>query len=103
MIRHIVLWKLTEKAKGENLPEKISRLRQMFAAMLGNLPGLFTIEIGENFGDGEYDLILFGEYESREAVEAYRVHPLHLEVRELTKDWVCGRVSVDYEYAEKDA
>jgi quinol monooxygenase YgiN len=42
------------------------------------------------------DVVLFSEFESREALAAYAQHPLHLQVREELGDLRTARHQVDY-------
>jgi hypothetical protein len=44
------------------------------------------------------DYALYSEFESREALAAYAVHPLHLEAKEKFHHFLDKRYAADYEY-----
>lgn len=100
MVRHIVLWQFTQQIRDGRREETIALLRAKFSAMAGVVPGLRKVEIGEDYSGSGYDIALYCEFESPAAQAAYQQHPLHVAVREMAKDWVQGRASVDYETAE---
>ena len=93
MIKHMVLWKLTEQSK-EEAPGKIKR---MLEGLSGKIPGLLHIEVGINFNPNGYDVSLYSEFESAEALEGYQVHPEHQKVKDYIGSVTCGRAVSDYE------
>jgi len=92
MIKHIVMWKLRDKADAVEIKHKLEALR-------GNIPGLLKIEVGIDFLGSEQsaDVVLYSELESREALEAYQAHPKHQAVVPLVKAAAIARTVVDYE------
>ena len=40
---------------------------------------------------------LYCEFATREDEKNYQTSPEHVAIKNLTKDWVCGRASMDYE------
>ena len=97
MIKHIVLWQYTEKVKKNNSNETTKVLREKFKALLGVIPGLLTIELGDNYKGGDYDIALYCEFETKEDEANYQVAPEHVAIKNLSKDWVSGRAAIDYE------
>jgi hypothetical protein len=99
MIRHVIMLKLHEFADGCDKPTNALRVKALMEAMLGNVNGLHALEVGINqlSGSQAFDVVLLTTLESWEALEAYRVHPLHLEVVELLKKVRSDRVVVDFE------
>jgi len=95
MIKHIVMWKLRNKADAEIIKDNLE-------ALLGKIPGLLNVEVGIDFSDSEQsaDVVLYSEFESREALAAYQSHPDHQAVIPLVKAAAVSRVVVDYEVAE---
>ena len=98
MIRHIVMWNLrgatpTEKAAN------IERLQRSFHSLRGRVPGLLHIEIGVDHSRVEYacDVVLYSEFESQAALDAYATHPEHLRVKQELGDMRTHRYQVDYE------
>jgi quinol monooxygenase YgiN len=92
MIKHIVMWKLKNKADAEIIKDKLEALR-------GKIPGLLHVEVGIDFSDSEQsaDVVLYSELESRQALAAYQAHPEHQNVVPLVKAAALSRTVVDYE------
>ena len=51
-----------------------------------------------NVGQGNYDAVLVSEFESLEALDAYKNDPRHKAVSALCKSIRTDRVAVDYEF-----
>ncbi|MDB5965748.1 MAG: iron containing alcohol dehydrogenase family protein [Polaromonas sp.] len=97
MIKHIVMWNVrgstpAEKARG------IEQLRQSFSGLLGKVPGLLHLEIGVDSSRIDYacDVVLYSEFESQAALDAYATHPEHLRVKRELADLRIARHQVDY-------
>ncbi len=75
MVRHIVLFWLKEK-DAETVRVTVEKLR----SMRGKIPGMLTLEAGEDFAGSarSCDICQCEPYESREALETYRTHPVHM-------------------------
>lgn len=101
MIKHLVLWKLRGEVKNEKLIEKVTLLQKKFAAMNGVVAGLLHVELCEIEQPNEYDLCLYTEFTDKKSLETYKPHPLHMEIKELSKDWVFGKLVLDYEVPDK--
>ena len=76
MVKHIVLYKLKEDVEKD---EAIAIVADALEPLVGKIPGLNWMEI--NAAKGGMDYALYSEFESREALAAYAVHPLHLEAK----------------------
>lgn len=97
MFKHLVLWKFSPVIPKADYPALAEELSKTFGAMVGKIDGLLKAEIGLNLAaDGEYNLILYTEFSSREAEQGYQIHPLHLAVKEKMKERVSGRAVMDY-------
>ncbi len=92
MITHIVLFKLKVTA---NIEEARARL----AALDGRIDALRSIEVGVDVVRRErsFDIALIARFDSIEGLEAYRSHPLHVEVADYIKAASESVVSVDYD------
>ena len=93
MVKHIVLYTLKE---GVNKPEAIEIIRSVLEPLVGVIPGLKHMEIRATY-QGDMDYALYSEFESRQALENYAVHPLHLEAKGHFHHLLATRVSADYE------
>lgn len=93
MVKHIVIYKLKDGIEKATAVEKIASLLE---PLVGQIPGLLALEVRPVY-QGEMDYCLYSELESREALAAYAVHPLHLAAKEQFFGWLAARVSADYE------
>lgn len=92
MVKHIVLYTLKEET------EKTSAIRMIAShlePLVGKIPGLISLEVREAFKGMDYTL--YSEFESREALENYASHPLHLEAKGHFHHLIDTRVAADYE------
>lgn len=91
MIKHIVLWRLKNKADA-------ARVKQQLESMRGKIPGLLSLEVGLNFAEGSpVDLGLYSEFKDRAALEEYADHPVHVPVKQFVGGLVAERWVLDYE------
>ncbi len=99
MIKHIVLWKLKVPKTGSNKRETAQQIKQKLEALNGHIPGMLKLEVGIDFSqtDASFDVVLYSEFDSREALAAYHHHPLHLAVAPFIGAAREQRVLVDYE------
>lgn len=97
MIKHIVMWRLNETA-GDKSGNAL-RLKQLLEGLNGRIPGLLRLEIGIDFSQESEssEVVLYSEFESRQALDAYQVHPAHAEVVPFVKSVRAERRVVDYE------
>ena len=99
MIRHIVAWRLHESALGNGKAENARLMKAKLEALRGRIPGLLRLDVGLDFSVTDYcaDVVLVSEFESREALAAYQVHPEHKKVSLLVRAVVCERSLIDCE------
>jgi hypothetical protein len=100
MIKHIVLWKLKEQAGRNTKQQNALRLKNELEELNGQIPGLIHLEVGINInsgGDDDADVILYSEFESREALENYYPHPLHKKIVPFAQSIRIERRVIDYE------
>ncbi len=100
MFVHIVLWRLHENgANGRSKLENALELKRRFEAMRGVIPGMTRCEVGIDInGSGEAsDVVLYSEFESKAALDAYAPHPAHQAIVSFLKDVRSERRVVDYE------
>ena len=85
MIYHVVMWRLHDEAKRTEFLRINDELQQNVRAMRSTVPGLLRLAIGLNRAGvpDAADLLLYGEFDSWDALKCYEVHPLHDELREI--------------------
>ena len=98
MIKHIVMWNV----RGDTPAEKalgIDTIKRGFAALRGQIPGLLYLEIGVDSSRIDYacDVVLYSEFASQAALDAYGAHPEHLRLKRELADIRTARHQVDYE------
>ena len=92
MVRHIVLYTLKE---GVDKKDAVEMIRSVLEPLVGNIPGLLHLEVRQAYNGADY--ALFSEFESREALEHYAVHPLHQEAKGHFFHLLDSRTAADYE------
>ena len=92
MVKHIVLYTFKE---GVNKDDAVKLIASVLEPLVGKIPGLSHMEIRGAFNGMDY--ALYSEFESREALEDYAVHPLHLEAKEHFFHLLDSRVCADYD------
>lgn len=96
MVKHIVMWNIKE---GLDKEETYSSLKEKLEALSNEIPILRHIELGRAFNesDSAHDVVLYTEFDTKEDLEAYLIHPKHKEVGLYVRSVVCDRADVDYE------
>lgn len=92
MYSHIVMFKIED-------PEDAPMVANLFRAMEGRIPQLRYIEAGIDDAPDERSshVVLITRFDSREALQAYKTHPHHLEVLASLRDaGVIETRKVDY-------
>lgn len=98
MVKHIVMWKLKDEAHGNDKATNAQMIKESLEALDGKIDGLFKIEVGVDFlGEGNFDVALYTELLTKDALEAYQNHPLHQALLPFIREAVSDRKAVDYE------
>lgn len=92
MVKHIVLYKLKE---GVDKAQAVEVIRTQLEPLVGVIPGLLHMEIRQAYNGMDY--ALYSEFESRQALTDYAVHPAHLAAKEHFWHFLDSRVAADYE------
>jgi hypothetical protein len=99
MIKHIVFWRLNESAYGKDKQANARLLKEKLLAMKNKVDGLLKIEVGFDFSNEKdsCDVVLYSEFESKEALHEYQIHPDHEEIKKWLSEVRYERRVVDYE------
>ncbi len=99
MIKHIVFWKLKDQANGLDKAENAQQIKEKLEALNGQIEGLIHLEVGMDFlhSPESADLVLYSEFESKDALTYYANHPLHKAVMPFIAEARSERRVVDYE------
>jgi hypothetical protein len=99
MIKHIVIWRLKDSAHGNDKATNARLIKEKLEDLRNRIPGLLAIEVGIDFSatESSSDIVLYSEFSSREALDAYQAHPAHLAVMPFIGEERVERRVVDYE------
>jgi len=99
MIKHIVMWRLKDSAHGNDKATNAHLIKEKLEALNGRVPGILKMEVGIDFAHSETssDVVLYSEFESREALNAYQAHPEHKALMPFVMEARAERRVVDYE------
>ena len=92
MVKHIVVYTLKE---GVDKDAAVALIASKLEPLVGQIPGLRHMEIRRCFNGCDY--ALYSEFESRELLESYAKHPLHLEAKSHFHHFIATRTAADYE------
>ncbi len=92
MIKHIVLWKLKDRAQA-------AEMKAALEALPAKIPQIVTFEVGICLAAGEAlaDVALYSEFASLADLETYVAHPEHQKVVAFIRPLVSERRVADYE------
>ena len=79
MLKHIVMWKLKEHAEGADRATNAAKMKSMLDACATLGPGIVKFEaaLAQPGLEATYDVILYSEFTSRQALADYAAHPTH--------------------------
>ncbi|TYQ17762.1 UNVERIFIED_CONTAM: stress responsive alpha/beta barrel protein [Acetivibrio alkalicellulosi] len=99
MIKHIVMWKLKESAHGNTKKQNAQIIKEKLESLDGKIPGMLKIEVGIDFSETNEsaDVILYSEFETKEDLDNYQVHPEHKAVIPFISEARTERRVTDYE------
>ncbi len=94
MITHVVLFKLKDRSSGS-----IDKARDVLLGLKGKIRQLRQIEVGVDVLHSErsFDIALITKFDSMDDLQAYQVHPVHMDVAKYIASVRESAISVDYE------
>ncbi|XLZ71356.1 Dabb family protein [Massilia sp. SR12] len=98
MIKHIVMWKLKDHAEGADRATNARKMKAQLEACAAIVPGILKLEVGlaEPGLEATYDVVLYSEFESKEALDAYQSHPQHVALKPFFGAVRDARQCMDY-------
>lgn len=101
MIKHIVMFKLSENAEGktrkENLDTALNMLKN-FKDMIPVIKDFKAVSNSADAPDSNYDLALICDFENIDDLNAYQTHPEHLKFGKFITQVRESRACIDYEF-----
>ncbi len=94
MITHIVALKLNDTGK-----ESIDALKKRLLGMKEQIAYLRDITVGVDFAHASisYDIVMIAHFDSKEDLNAYILHPAHVEVGKYIEEIQANVVAIDFE------
>lgn len=92
MVKHIVLYTFQD---GVDKDEAVKIVASVLEPLVGKIPGLLKLEVRRAYCG--MDFALYSEFDSREALDGYAVHPLHQEAKNHFFHLLDSRVAADYD------
>ena len=98
MVRHVILWQLKDSFTEEEKLAVMKGIKEGLEGLVGQVPGLLSAHVQyEKLAGCTADVMLDSEFESEEALRAYKDHPAHVAVADgKVRPNVKVRVSIDY-------
>jgi hypothetical protein len=99
MIKHIVMWQLKAYAEGADKATNATKMKTMLDACANIVPGMGTFEVAlaREGMEATYDVVLYSEFESLAALDAYQNHPQHVALKPFVGAVREARQCMDYE------
>jgi len=98
VIKHIVMWKLKDRAEGADKAANMARMKALLEGCRNLVPGMGAFEVGLATPglEATYDVVLYSEFDSRAALDAYQHHPQHVAIKPFIGAVRLERQCVDY-------
>ena len=99
MIKHIVMWKLKDFAEGADRAANAAKMKEKLDACAKLVPGTlkFEVALAQPGLEATYDIVLYSEFASREALDAYASHPTHEAIKPFIGAVREARQCMDYD------
>ena len=98
MVRHVIVWTLRDEYSDSEKAEIKAGIKAGLEGLIGKIPGLIEIKVNtDKLASSSGDAMLDSLFESEEALKAYSVNPLHVEVADTkVRPFVKIRSSFDF-------
>lgn len=99
VIKHIVMWKLKDFAENASKRENLVTVKGLLDACSQIVTGILKYEtaIAQPNFDATYDIVLYAEFASIAALDAYNRHPQHQALKPFVAAVREARQCIDYE------
>ena len=99
MVKHIVMWSVKDGANGMSKKQIVAEMSKKLLSLKPIIREIRSIEVGENFleSPAAYDVVLYTEFDSRDDLQTYQVHPDHVALKDFILSVTEKRAVVDYE------
>ena len=97
MVKHMIIWKMKDEISDK--AAKAAEIKAALEGLEGKIEGLVKMTIlTDPFPASAGDIMMDSTFTDKAALDAYQVHPLHVEVAGgIVRPAVSQRLSFDYE------
>lgn len=96
-MKHYVFWDFVETLSEEEKSEAAFKIKNELEQLKDKIPGIVSISVEINDQNtSTRDIALLSSFDSKEALDAYQVHPEHNKVAGFIKSVTCNRVCFDF-------
>ena len=98
MLKHIVMWKLKDRAEGADKAANARKMKSLLDGCANLVPGILKFEaaLAQPGLEATYDVVLYSEFESQAALDAYQDHPEHIAIKPFIGAIREARQCMDY-------
>lgn len=99
MIRHIVMWKLKDKAAGADKKKNAEKLKLILEGLRTNIEEIKAVEVGIQISEDDdeaYDVVLICDFETDLDFKMYTRNPHHKKAIDFIETVADKRIFVDY-------
>lgn len=99
MVKHIILWKLSEALEDSKKEEVRIGIKKNLEGLCGKIPGLVSMKININpLSSSNVDVMMDSTFENENALKGYQKHPEHVKVADaFVRPYTVARSCIDYE------
>jgi hypothetical protein len=99
MIKHIVMWKLKDRAEGAERAANAATMKALLYDCRDIVPGIveFEVALARPGLEATYDVVLYSVFADKAALDAYQDHPKHVAVKPFIGAVRLERQCMDYE------
>lgn len=99
MVKHIILWTLKDEYSNEEKNEIKLAIKKNLELLMGKIDGLIKIDVEINpLESSNADLMLYSEFENKDALKCYSSHPDHVYVADtFVRPYTKMRNCIDFE------
>lgn len=98
MLKHVVMWQFKEEAEGKTRAENCQYVKEQLESLPAKIPFIRKLEVFLNQYQSSMsaDMILITEFDSKDDLDLYGVHPDHAKVSEYVSLVRSSRMVCDW-------
>lgn len=96
-LKHIVLWKLSGETE-DIRDQQAKEIKAALEPLKNTIEGILSMSVHRNsaYHDANWHVALVSEFTNLAALEAYQVHPEHVQAAALVRERVTERAAIDF-------